>query len=955
MKLRLIGIFAVIMLLMLMTSNQFKVIAENIDNEEEHPQLYRVIENIVLDDFLVLNPDALIFAERVEDNKTIKFKYNGKDYKIPIKKIASVPSDKYEFEYKDYSTVDLEEGLLSTAHYLTNSKIETGNIEVSKDHTANFYTEDDEKYVLVGNIPYKVSKKEVDPPLESSNSNDKQNLQLEEGNQDIEIAADNTEVNKPSKNKRKDKESEDNHLDKNSITQNSEKKEKEEKVINSNLNTWDNNARYFKVDSVSLPVYDNRSGRLVKVGELKQGQTYPIQGNGGNWHIIQFNNIKGFVWKNSTVPGSGDSIQNEKKEEVKSNIPFITKQNVVIYDNSNGNLIPFGSLSKNVEYKAVANIGNWVKIIFANRIGYVYKDWLQMGFQSSHKFFRVTDTTLPIYQRINGSLVKKGELKKNQAFSRLGVIGNWHKIQFGNSVGYVWSKSTLPAKKTDVNNLNTDQRNTEQFFTTKQHVVVYDLHNGKMTPIGAINENLKYPIVSDIGNWIKIIFGDRVAYVYKEWVKLDFKSSDKAFKTLKNHIPVYYKINGTLNKAGHLIKNQVYLREGYKGNWHKIDFGNHRGYVWMDDTEPSNRNLIKNLNKKYSNTPINVVANNGVVIYDNSEGMKPFARLESDVVYPIASSKKLGNWYRVLVGGRVGYVYHSGVSASKKESTKYNISLSEAVSMQMKASPKTDLYTQYVHSDYVSVKNGRYYVNVNLLNVRSGPGTNYQIVDTLNRGEQLSIRGKQKGWYRLYWVDAKRKDVEYYLDPNNFVNDKKLRYQFLDLSKSSNTSVDKLNEYLEDKGILRGLGNAFIEASKKYKINDVYLVSHATLETGNGSSKLANGVKYNGITVYNMFGIGAYDNCAVECGARRAYEEGWTTPYKAVVGGARFIGNGYIDNGLNTLYKMRWNPKSMETSGKFGKQYATDIGWATKQITTMYNLYQELDNFILYLDIPQYK
>src|SRR5699024_4594096 len=152
------------------------------------------------------------------------------------------------------------------------------------------------------------------------------------------------------------------------------------------------------------------------------------------------------------------------------------------------------------------------------------------------------------------------------------------------------------------------------------------------------------------------------------------------------------------------------------------------------------------------------------------------------------------------------------------------------------------------------------------------------------------------------------------------------------------------------------------------------LISHATLETGNGSSELANGIEVGknksgklvlvtksnrgSLTdikkVYNMYGIGAYDNCAKECGPKRAYEEGWTTPDKAITGGAKFIDN-YINRGQNTLYKMRWDPAAMESTGAYGKQYATDIGWASKQINTMYNLYQSIGDYTLNLDIPEYK
>ena len=74
-----------------------------------------------------------------------------------------------------------------------------------------------------------------------------------------------------------------------------------------------------------------------------------------------------------------------------------------------------------------------------------------------------------------------------------------------------------------------------------------------------------------------------------------------------------------------------------------------------------------------------------------------------------------------------------------------------------------------------------------------------------------------------------------------------------------------------------------------------------------------------------MFGIGAVDHDAVKQGFTRAKEEGWDTVKKAIVGGAKFIANSYINQGQNTLYKMRWNP---ENPGDH--QYATDISWAEK-------------------------
>ena len=308
--------------------------------------------------------------------------------------------------------------------------------------------------------------------------------------------------------------------------------------------------------------------------------------------------------------------------------------------------------------------------------------------------------------------------------------------------------------------------------------------------------------------------------------------------------------------------------------------------------------------------------------------------------------------------------------------TNYNLTLDEAVKIQMRVNPQTDQYYAYVSKNYIDKNNT---VTASALNVRSGPGTNYSIIGTLSKGTKVDILGESGNFYAIEyakysWVTALEKDVRYYLNPENFANDIKQMFQFLDLSRLSGSSETLLNSYLKGKGILEGQGKAFIDAGIMYGVNEVYLLAHALHETGNGTSRLAIGVEVgrdssgrlqlvttnnrNRLTnirkTYNMYGIGARDEDPVRLGAIRAYEEGWFTPYDAIVGGARFIGNNYIQAGQNTLYKMRWNPAAME-KGSASHQYATDIGWAYKQVDRIYQLYQDIGIDTYFLDIPVYK
>lgn len=196
---------------------------------------------------------------------------------------------------------------------------------------------------------------------------------------------------------------------------------------------------------------------------------------------------------------------------------------------------------------------------------------------------------------------------------------------------------------------------------------------------------------------------------------------------------------------------------------------------------------------------------------------------------------------------------------------------------------------------------------------------------------------------------ANEENVEQYANPANLVTGYN-KYQFIDLSSSNGIDAETLDSYLKGKGILEGMGRVFKDAAESNGLSEVYLVIHACLETGNGTSALASGIEYGGKGVYNMFGIGAVDASPVESGVKYAYEQGWTSVEKAIRGGARWISENYVNNSKykqNTLYKMRWNPDYPGVH-----QYATDIAWASKQAKDMSNMFEAFPTAQYRFEIP---
>ncbi|MDC3423507.1 N-acetylglucosaminidase [Aquibacillus sp. 3ASR75-11] len=794
---------------------------------------------------------------------------------------------------------------------------------------------------------------------------------------------------------------------------------------------------YFQVTSDYVAVYDNRSGDLVKVGELTKGQVYPrISSYGPSWQKIQFGNIYGYVNADNTKIASGNNLRNENTGYSNQARTFTPNYNVPVYDNSSGELVQFGQLKAGRAYPIASDYGNWWRVIFSDRVGYVSKDTVRNNFVPGDKYFRVLRENLPIYDNRSGKLVEVAQLTKGQVYPRISSYGsNWQKIQYGNISGYVYANDTESANGSSLENVRSNFNTQERSIIPINDVPVYDNSSGKLVQFATLKQGKAYPKVADYGNWWRVVIAGREGYVQKEDVRQSFLPGDKYFRVVKDGLPVYDNRGGSLNQVGELRKGQTYPIVSNYGNWWRIQFGEYYGYVNKSDTEYGVKSSIRNLNGAYENSDkIKVVANKNAEIFDNSSGkLIPFGELEEGTIYPIAFD--YGNWWGVIYGGRIGYISKNSADRYGITETDYDLTLDEAINIQMKSTPQTDKYRNepaYVSSSTVEVYDGGYintsdvnlrtstdlnsksniyatvgygkqivilddsvqgdefsgstnwfkigiendskvlYVHSSLAkktgsrvakavkttNVFSKMSLNSNVYGTEKTGEFLTVLDEGSNWHRVdygSWRNPTSSDVSYYMNPANFVNDEKQRFQFLDLSYTDNVTLEAaLRTLLSGQGVLDGKEKVFMDAGIEFGVNPIYLISHALLETAKGTSQLAKGIEKNGTKVYNMYGIGANDNCAIKCGTQRAYDEEWFSVDAAIIGGAGFIGKGYIQSGQNTLYKMRWDPEQM-VKGSPDHQYATDIGWAYKQVNNIYNTYQKIEWITPAFNIPVYK
>lgn len=717
---------------------------------------------------------------------------------------------------------------------------------------------------------------------------------------------------------------------------------------------------YFTVQENKLPVYKNIDGQLIEVGHLFPGQSYVRVREYGKWHEINYGNGVAYVWAELTTPTTSKEVSSLNKSYANGNHKFIVTKDTTIYDNTGGNLIPFGTLKKGEEYPIVSDYGNWYRVTFSGKVGYVIKADVKSQFISTDKYFKAIEENLAIYINKSGSLVKVGTLEKGQTYERKSDYGSWHKIKFNNTDGYVWKEGTEPSSKNSAGVLNNSGLK-QDYFKTIAPVDVFDNSNGKLTPISTLQPGLIYYIVGDYGSWYKVDISGRLGYVFKDNIRIPFKKDDKYFKVLQSNTKINIKVGDSLIPVGTLNVNQVFPRISEYGNWHKVKYAGGEGYIWAEATNPVSNPEIRNLNKGENNSAQKFTTLGSTVVYDNTSGsLVPFAQLNANIQYPYIGSYG-SNWIKVDVNGRIGYVYRDSVSVgfgiaapSLKVYSTYddlaNYSRQQAIGNLNYGDRVTVLeergyaariksndgkITGWVHKAYLDenlsddwwyIKEGR--------NIRSTPSATGNLVGYISGDTAVRVLDYVKvnnssytHWFKIQTPDNK---IGWIWGDSangfNIIKYEKASYNgrvnnisvFTPLNSTTNFTAAQIDGFIDyitngnKDSYMYGMGAAYIQAQNTTGLNAIYLVAHSALETGYGTSSIVK-------TKYNYFGISAFDACPAECATTF---DGKTN---GIILGAQWIANNYVKRDAYkqfTLDNMRNNDQK--------HQYATDEAWHVK-------------------------
>ena len=214
------------------------------------------------------------------------------------------------------------------------------------------------------------------------------------------------------------------------------------------------------------------------------------------------------------------------------------------------------------------------------------------------------------------------------------------------------------------------------------------------------------------------------------------------------------------------------------------------------------------------------------------------------------------------------------------------------------------------------------------------------------------------------WLCASDKAIKYQMDPRNILNDDNI-FQFAELKYVEGAQTKEGLNSITEGSFLEGdsISEALIQAGKNANVDPYFIASRLIQEQGRDGTTLSRGCEYNDTVVYNPFNINAKGNSQEEIiqnASQYAYEQGWGTLEKALIGGVEFIKEGYINVGQNTLYLQKFD--IVDQDGElYVNQYMQNLLAPQSEARNMREIYETSNtvdsamNFIipLYENMPE--
>ena len=415
-----------------------------------------------------------------------------------------------------------------------------------------------------------------------------------------------------------------------------------------------------------------------------------------------------------------------------------------------------GYLNNGTTVSITGESGNWYKISYNGKDGYISKDYVQISGNTAPITTRsiasgkVTGVTTNLRVRSAASTTSSvlGYLTNGESVTITGESGNFYAINFKNKTGYV-SKDYI--SKTGSSSNNTAGNNNSTSTTEAQSGTVVNVtsslnvRSGPSTSssiIGHLSNGAKVTVTGTSGDFYAIKYNNKTGYVSKSYVKLGGNTSSgtsnntNTSTSTMNESGTVVNITSSLNVRsgpstsssiiGHLSNGAKVTVTGTSGDFYAIKYNNKTGYV--------SKSYVKlgGSSSGGTNTSTSTMNESGTVVnITSSLNVRSAPSTSSSIIGHLSNGAKVtvigtsGDFYAIKYNNTTGYVSKNYVKLGGSSSSGTNTSTG------------------------TTNQTGRVVNVTSNLRVRSAPSTNASVLGYLLNGQIVTITGSSGDFYAI--------------------------------------------------------------------------------------------------------------------------------------------------------------------------------------------------------------
>ena len=304
------------------------------------------------------------------------------------------------------------------------------------------------------------------------------------------------------------------------------------------------------------------------IGLLLNGEEISITGESGSWYEINYKGSKGYVSKNY-VKIAEENIETNNKPNNEN--PSSQKGVVVnissvlrVRSEANGNSEILGFLTNGCNVNILGESGNWYNISYNGKNAYVSKEYVKItsenNSQSNSNDNNSSQASEDKIDNKNGQVVNVhsglnvrsgastssgiiGSLSNGSNVTILGESGNWYKIKYGNSTGYVSKDYVKTSEESSNSNTGNNASSSSGESSSNKSGKVVNVHSSlnvrsgasaNSSVIGSLANGSNVTIVGESGSWYKIKYGNTTGYVSKDYISVGATNNSNTSNSANN-------------------------------------------------------------------------------------------------------------------------------------------------------------------------------------------------------------------------------------------------------------------------------------------------------------------------------------------------------------------------------------------------------------------------------------